>query len=66
MNLSPNLSETFEGLGRMPQQVTPMSHSPHSLARVPEEEAQQYFTSDDFLKIESLKETKATLRAGYF
>jgi hypothetical protein len=47
MNLPPNVSETFEGIGRTPQ-------------------AQQYFTSNDFHKIESLKETKETLRASYF
>jgi hypothetical protein len=34
------------------------------IGRTPQ--AQQYFTSNDFHKIESLKETKETLRASYF
>ncbi|WJX18346.1 hypothetical protein P8452_08150 [Trifolium repens] len=54
MNLSSNISETFKGIGR-----TPQSRSPPSLARVPKEEAQQYLTSNDFRKIESLEESKA-------
>jgi hypothetical protein len=61
MNLSSNISETFKGIGR-----TPQSRSPPSLARVPKEEAQQYLTSNDFRKIESLEEAKANIRAAYF
>jgi hypothetical protein len=61
MNLSSNVSETFKGIGR-----TPQSRSPPSLARVPKEEAQQYLTSNDFRKIESLEEAKANIRAAYF